>query len=144
LQVGEKRLFQIEPADLLFNNVFAWEGAIAVVKEEDKGRFGSHRFITCLAKPHLATSHFLCFYFLTRQGLEQIGEASPGGAGRNRTLGLDALSKIEVPAPPIEKQKWFDGLLEQIEALRRVEADTAAELDALVPSILDKAFKGDL
>jgi type I restriction enzyme S subunit len=144
LQLGEKRLFRIEPGDLLFNNVFAWEGAIAVVKEEDNARFGSHRFITCLPKPQVATSHFLCFYFLTREGLAQIGEASPGGAGRNRTLGLDALSRIEVPAPPVEKQKWFDELFEQIEMVRRARAKADAELDALLSSTLEQAFKGDL
>lgn len=28
--------------------------------------------------------------------------------------------------------------------LNRLQAETAAELDALLPSILDKAFKGEL
>ena len=28
--------------------------------------------------------------------------------------------------------------------LKRLQAETAAELDALLPSILDKAFKGEL
>jgi hypothetical protein len=28
--------------------------------------------------------------------------------------------------------------------LKRLQADTAAELDALLPSLLDKAFKGEL
>ena len=37
-EVGTKRLFKIEPNDLLFSNVFAWEGAIAVAKPEDTGR----------------------------------------------------------------------------------------------------------
>src|SRR5215831_4037981 len=46
--VGTKRLFRIEPGDLVFSNVFAWEGAIAVASPADAGRFGSHRFITCI------------------------------------------------------------------------------------------------
>jgi hypothetical protein len=29
-------------------------------------------------------------------------------------------------------------------ALKRLQAETAAELDALLPAILDKAFKGEL
>jgi len=40
--VGTKRLYRIEPGDLLFSNVFAWEGAIAIAQPEDAGRFGSH------------------------------------------------------------------------------------------------------
>jgi type I restriction enzyme S subunit len=142
--VGNKKMFQIEPGNLVFNNVFAWEGAVAVAKAEDSGRFGSHRFITCLPKKELVTSEFLCFYFLTAEGLERLGQASPGGAGRNRTLGLEALSKIEVPVPQIENQNWFDLLQTIVESLKNHQRQTIAELDALLPSILDKAFKGEL
>jgi type I restriction enzyme S subunit len=37
-----------------------------------------------------------------------------------------------------------DTLQGEVDALKRLQAETAAELDALVPSILDKAFKGEL
>ena len=143
LEVGTKKLYRIEPGDLVFNNVFAWEGAIAVAKQEDGGRVGSHRFICCVPKRGVATSNFLCFYFLTMEGLEKLGEASPGGAGRNRTLGLEALSKITVPIPPIEKQIWFDKLQTKIDSVKTFQSETQKELDALMPSILDKAFKGE-
>jgi type I restriction enzyme S subunit len=32
----------------------------------------------------------------------------------------------------------------KLDALKKLQAATAAELDALLPSILDKAFKGEL
>jgi type I restriction enzyme S subunit len=32
----------------------------------------------------------------------------------------------------------------EVDALKRLQAETAAELDALLPAILDKAFKGEL
>jgi type I restriction enzyme S subunit len=108
LEVGSKRVFYINPGDLLFSNVFAWEGAIAVAQPSDAGRVGSHRFITCIPHKDLATPEFLCFYFLTPEGMTKIGNASPGGAGRNRTLGLDKLEKIEVPVPNHQKQIWFN------------------------------------
>ena len=66
----------------------------------------------------MATSHFLCFYFLTNEGLELIRAASPGGAGRNRTLGLEALANIPVPVPDIHAQLWFDGLQALVYDLR--------------------------
>jgi hypothetical protein len=31
----------------------------------------------------------------------------------------------------------------KVDALKRLQAETAAELDALLPSILDRAFKGE-
>lgn len=56
--VGTKRLYRIEPGDLLFSNVFAWEGAIAIAQPEDAGRLGSHRFITCKADPERTSARF--------------------------------------------------------------------------------------
>ena len=32
----------------------------------------------------------------------------------------------------------------EVDALKRLQAETAAELDALLPAILDRAFKGEL
>jgi len=144
IEIGSKKLFCIEPGDLVFNNVFAWEGAVAVAKTEDAGRVGSHRFIACVPRKDVATASFLCFYFLTEEGLKKLGDASPGGAGRNRTLGLEALGAIQVPLPPYEKQLQFDDLQSKVDALKKLQTETAAELAALLPSILDKAFKGEL
>ena len=91
LEVGTKRLFRIEKGDLVFNIVFAWEGAVAVAQKADDGRVGSHRFLTCVPEEGRATSTFLRYFFLTKEGIELLGKASPGGAGRNRTLGVEAL-----------------------------------------------------
>ncbi|EKF9233264.1 restriction endonuclease subunit S [Vibrio cholerae] len=144
MDVGTKKLYQMIPGDLVFSNVFAWEGAIAVVKKEDEGRVGSHRFITCLPKSGVVTADFLCFYFLTTEGLEKIQAASPGGAGRNRTLGLKKLENIEVPVPDYDKQLWFNQLQSYVEKIKQAQSENATELEALMPSILDKAFKGEL
>lgn len=38
----------------------------------------------------------------------------------------------------------WDALQTEVDALMRLQAETAAELDALLPSILDRAFKGEL
>ena len=38
----------------------------------------------------------------------------------------------------------LDGLQAKMDELKRLQAETAAELDALLPSILDRAFRGQL
>jgi type I restriction enzyme S subunit len=144
IDVGTKKLYYIKPSDLVFSNVFAWEGAIAVAQPEDDGRVGSHRFITCVPHENVATSDFLRFYLLTIEGIEKIREASPGGAGRNRTLGLKKLEKIEVPIPDYDKQLWFDGLQAKVTAIQQAQAENQTELEVLLPAILDRAFKGEL
>jgi type I restriction enzyme S subunit len=144
VMLGSKRIFRIEPGDLLFNIVFAWEGAVAVAQPQDRGRVGSHRFLSCVPTDGQIVTSFLAFHFLTDQGLEDLGTASPGGAGRNRTLGIEALAKIKVPVPAPEKQRWFNSLLQRAEKADHVRVDAAAEIDALMPSILAKAFRGEL
>jgi type I restriction enzyme S subunit len=137
---GSKRLFEVHAGDLVFSNVFAWEGAIAVAGREDHGRFGSHRFISRVTDPSVATAEFLCFWFLTPEGLQKLREASPGGAGRNRTLGLDALDVIEVPVPSLDAQQWFDALQHKARSARQAQTSAAAELGHLVPALLAEAF----
>jgi hypothetical protein len=50
--------------------------------------------------------------------------------------------------PPLEEQRrlvaYLHGLQAQVSQLRRYQEETQQELDALMPSILDKAFKGEL
>lgn len=143
-EVGTKRLFRIEPGDLLFSNVFAWEGAIAVAQPADAGRFGSHRFITCRVAPHLVTAEFLRYYFLTDDGMLKIGEASPGGAGRNRTLGLEKLMAIQVPVPPLAAQQFFDRLQADVAALKAKHAAIRQANAALIPATLERIFSTEV
>jgi type I restriction enzyme S subunit len=137
---GTKKLYAIEPSDIVFSNVFAWEGAIAVATAEDAGRFGSHRFITCVPFPRVATPRFVCYYFQQPEGLEKIRDASPGGAGRNRTLGLAKLEKLLVPVPSYEPQQWFDRLLEKVDDAKQVIQQARVERSAMLPAILNQVF----
>lgn len=141
-EVGNKKLFRICAGDLLFNIVFAWEGAVAVAQPEDEGRVGSHRFLSCVPAPETATVEFLRFYFSTPEGLQKLGEASPGGAGRNRTLGLKKLESLQVPVPPILRQHWFDRLQARAREARAIRASTAQDVEALIPAMLHEIFNG--
>jgi type I restriction enzyme S subunit len=105
LEIGDKRVFLIKPGDLLFNIVFAWEGAVAVASESEEGTIGSHRFLTCIPNPEISDPHFLFWWFSRGEGREQLLRASPGGAGRNRTLGVDKLAALQVPLPPLAEQR---------------------------------------
>ena len=71
----------------------------------------------------------------------KIGEASPGGAGRNRTLGLQKLMAIEVPVPPLAVQESFDRLQTKVTALKARHASIRAANAALIPATLERAFQ---
>ncbi|MFG6571642.1 restriction endonuclease subunit S [Sulfitobacter sp. 1A13353] len=139
-EVGSKKLFEMARGDLVFNIVFAWEGAVAIVQPEDAGRVGSHRFLTCVADPEVTSADFLLYYFQSPEGILQLNEASPGGAGRNRTLGLKKLEKIAVPIPDRDSQRWFNALQAKARRIQQLRTASSADIDALMPSLLDEVF----
>jgi type I restriction enzyme S subunit len=53
-----------------------------------------------------------------------------------------------MPAPSLSEQhrivEYLEGVRAQVNALKRLQAETAAELEALVPAVLDRAFRGEL
>jgi type I restriction enzyme, S subunit len=58
------------------------------------------------------------------------------------------IKNIEIALPPLSEQKriivYLDDLQSKIDPLKQLQSETTAELNALLPSILDKAFKGEL
>jgi type I restriction enzyme S subunit len=53
-----------------------------------------------------------------------------------------------MPAPPLEEQHrivaYLDGLQTQVDELTATQDAAQAELEALLPSVLDQAFRGEL
>jgi type I restriction enzyme S subunit len=54
------------------------------------------------------------------------------------------LEGIQVPVAPMERQQDFSALQAKVAAIRQTQAANQCELDALLPAVLDKAFKGEL
>jgi type I restriction enzyme S subunit len=132
----------IRSGDLVLSNIKAWEGAIAVAGNEHDGCIASHRYITCVPDPTLATTGFLDYYLLSEDGLEKVGLASPGTADRNRTLSLGNLGRIDVPVPALAVQQTFDRLQAEVGALKSKHAAIRQSNAALQPATLERLFAG--
>ena len=141
IEVGTKKLFQIKEGDIIFSNVFAWEGGIGIAQKEDNNRYGSHRFICCVPVHDIIKTSFLWFHFFTPTGSEQIQQASPGGAGRNRTLGLKKLEQIEVPIPKKEHQEKFDKVFQKIQRIKKEMNKLNEPYEQLIPAIIEYNLK---
>lgn len=126
LEIGSKRVFAIEPGDLLFNIVFAWEGAVAVASDAERGMIGSHRFLTCVVDRMRADARFLNYWFSRGEGRDRLLWASPGGAGRNRTLGVEKLAALDVPLPPLSEQRRIVARIDEL-AVKIAEARATRE-----------------
>jgi len=67
----------------------------------------------------------------------------------NKVAGIHFTSSDELhPLDALFEQRRIvaelDALQSEMNSLRRLQAETAAELDALLPSVLSKAFAGEL
>ena len=103
--LGDKRVFHVEKNAFILNIVFAWEQAVAVTSSAEIGMIASHRFPMYKPNEREADVYFIKYFFLTNKGKELLGIASPGGAGRNKTLGQKDFEKLEFFCPrKIEEQ----------------------------------------
>lgn len=71
----------------------------------------------------------------------KYGQGKPG-------LNLNNLRSLAFPLPPLYEQQQvvthLNDLQARVDVLTQLQVETAAELDALLPSVLDRAFSGEL
>lgn len=126
--LGEKSVFQVEPGCLVLNIVFAWEGAVAVTDDTHVGMVASHRFP--MYQPNTQVDlRWLKLFFTSAKGVQALGLASPGGAGRNRTLNQRHFAELKVPVPPLEEQRQICSTIENVE---RTLCQQQEQLDSLI------------
>lgn len=111
-ELGNKRVFKIEPNCFVVNIVFAWEHAIAKTSSKEVEMIASHRFPMYKPKSDILNLDYLLYYFKSLRGKYLLGLASPGGAGRNKTLGKSEFMKLKIPVPSIEEQTAIAQILQ--------------------------------
>lgn len=89
---------------------------------------------------------FLCsFFWVFNQKMLALVEKSTHDTRKIRT---EKLLDIQIPILSPSEQKIIltkvDNLRAKVDGLKTIQTKTATELDAMLPSILDKAFKGEL
>jgi type I restriction enzyme, S subunit len=125
--LGNKSVFWVEPDCFVVNIVFAWEQAVAKTTANEKGMIASHRFPMYKPVNGKLDLDYILYFFKTPFGKHLLGLASPGGAGRNKTLGQQEFQKLSIPLPPYpEQRKIADILSTWDEAIARTERLIAA------------------
>lgn len=89
---------------------------------------------------------FLCLMFWAYNS--RVLELVERSTHDTRKLETPKLLDTKVVVPPLSEQHRIvvelDAMQAEVDALKRLQSETAAELDALLPSILDRAFRGEL
>lgn len=109
--LGKKAVFWVQPDCFIVNIVFAWEQAVAKTTSNEVGMIASHRFPMYKPKEGELDLDYIVRFFKTPQGKYLLGLASPGGAGRNKTLGQEAFLDLSVPLPPYPEQRKIAAIL---------------------------------
>lgn len=124
-QIGRTALFRGEIADCVHQN--------HVIRIRPDATRLAPEFLNC---------------FLNSPAGQDAVQAQSRTTSGLRTLSVGRIKQIEVPTPRLPEQRRIIAELEELQAevdeLRRQQIKAAVELDALLPAILDRAFKGDL
>lgn len=143
--LGNKRVFWVVPNALVLNIVFAWEQAVALTSEHEAGFIASHRFPMFVARENRADPRFARDFFLRPRGKWLLELASPGGAGRNKTLGQSNFAELPVVWPSQPEQSRIADFLgavdERINLLQRREDALARYKTGLIQRLFDRSLR---
>lgn len=109
--LGNKRVFWVKEDTFIVNIVFAWEQAIGKTTKAENGMIASHRFPMYLPIKNQSNLDYLVYFFLTKRGKFLLELASPGGAGRNKTLGQKEFENLKFLIPSLPEQQKIASFL---------------------------------
>lgn len=138
--LGNKSVFWIEPDCFVLNIVFAWEQAIGKTTQKEVGMIGSHRFPMYQPINERVDIDYLISYLMTKRGKDILEAASPGGAGRNRTLGQDRFMNSKIVLPTLTEQKKIASILTMQDKLIELEQQKIEEIKKAKRFFLEKMF----
>jgi type I restriction enzyme, S subunit len=97
----------------------------------------------------MADKRFVHQVLMSSKVRDYIQQSAKGTSPTMKKISQEIVMSIPFPTGiSLAEQRYIvaylDNLQAKVDALKTLQAETAAELDALPPSILDKAFKGEL
>jgi type I restriction enzyme S subunit len=144
LEFAYPRLTRLRAGNFVYPKLMAWEGAFGVVPPECDGCVVSTEFPVFEVLQDQVFPEVLDTYFRNPIVWPEISGASTGTNVRRRRLNPRDFLAYKLPLPSREVQDRLRKVKAQMEVLNRLQAETATELDALLPAILDRAFRGEL
>jgi type I restriction enzyme S subunit len=134
-----------QSGDIVFVREGGGTGKCALVAPGQRFSLGQ-RVMMFRPDPGRVTPSFMLHHLLSPLVQdEQILPLCKGSASPH--LNISALKRFNLRLPPLDEQRRIvaelDALQVEVDKLNRLQTETAAELDALLPAVLDRAFKGE-
>lgn len=143
-EIGNKRVFWVESGCFVVNIVFAWERAVAKTTEKENGMIASHRFPMYKPKEDIVDLDYITEYFVTKRGQNVLILASPGGAGRNKTLGQKEFAKSVVKLPSLPEQQKIAEFLSTIDTVIEKQKETISAWEERKKGVIQKLFSQEV
>lgn len=143
-EIGNKRVFWVEPNCFVVNIVFAWERAVAKTTDKEKGMIASHRFPMYKPKKDMLDLDYITDYFITKRGQNVLVLASPGGAGRNKTLGQKEFAKSVIKIPSLPEQQKIADFLSTIDTIIEKQQATVSAWEERKKGVMQKLFSQEV
>jgi len=144
LEFAYPRLSTLHVRDFVYPKLMAWEGAMGVVPPECDGCVVSTEFPVFEVLEERVFHEVLDTYFRTPAVWPDMAGSSTGTNVRRRRLNPTDFLNYRFPLPKRETQERLRAVRMEVAGLQEVCGDTGGELDAFMPAILDRAFKGEL
>lgn len=144
LETSATTLFRVRTGQFIYSRLFAFEGSYGRVTPEFDGHFVSAEYPTFDCAPGHVRSEFLAAYFKAKHVWAAVAVRSKGLGDRRQRVQPKQLLAHRIWLPPLA---WQDRIAEawaKLDALRLLQSESAAELDALLPAVLNRAFAGEL
>jgi hypothetical protein len=136
-----------EKGDILMTRVGAMIGEAAMI---DRNLEFAIYVSLCLIKPlpERVYSPYLVHWLNSPFGATAAREKTLGKGHSQGNLNLKLIREFKLPLPSIPEQKritaLIDAMHQKIEQARKLRSAISKETEALIPSILDQAYRGDL
>jgi restriction endonuclease S subunit len=138
------RLTRIHTGEFTYPKLMAWEGGLGVVPPECDGFVVSPEFPVFEVNQDRVLPETLDVYFRSPSVWPMLSEISAGTNARRKRLHPKVFLAYEMPLPPMKTQQRLREMKIRVDELRKRHAQQRAELEALMPSVLDRAFRGEL
>lgn len=135
---------RLYPGAVVLSQVKGWEGAIAVCPDDLAGRFASPEYRTFRCRPGQADPRYMGALLTTPWFWQQLAGLTRGVGARRERVRPELFLALELPFPIIDRQQHAVRVFDRLAQLRPLQAGAAAELDALLPAVLARAFAGEL
>lgn len=139
-----QKLTRLRAGDFVYPKLMAWEGALGIVPQNCDGLVVSPEFPVFELLQDAVLPETLDVYFRSPSVWPELAAVSTGTNMRRRRLHPSAFLDFKIPLPSMKSQKQLRAIKTRVDAIGVLQAQAVAELDALTPSILSKAFHGEL